>query len=223
MTWTHLDLDCASKRTWQRKIAAGEIPSKLDGEGRRLVWIDPAPTPGWTVELEAKIDLLLERVEGQAPALKGEVLSPPAPVQEASTAALRASPGEASRRKRRSWVADLLGATRTARGLDQRRWPSTRGRATRCLALDQRTQEAPTADSAADRGDGRADRQRPRRRRAEQGGSVMDNFATEMLFGLIAGSAVVGTAYLKVIAHALNRIADQGAPPVRGDGEQRAA
>jgi len=51
----------------------------------------------------------------------------------------------------------------------------------------------------------------------------MDNFATEMLFGLIAGSAVVGTAYLKVIAHALNRIADQGAPPVRGDGEQRAA
>ena len=77
MTWTHLDLDCASKRTWQRKIAAGEIPSKLDGEGRRLVWIDPAPTPGWTVELEAKIDLLLERVEGQAPALKGEVLSPP--------------------------------------------------------------------------------------------------------------------------------------------------
>jgi hypothetical protein len=62
MSWTALnELPGSSRRTWQRKIAAGELPSKIDPTtGRKLVWADPAPQPSWAVELEAKIDRLLE-------------------------------------------------------------------------------------------------------------------------------------------------------------------
>jgi len=80
MSWTDLDTAAeirgCSRRTLERAIAAGTVPARFTDSGAREVWTAPMNSPAWAVALEAKVDLLLEKIEAQAPAPKPQVQSP---------------------------------------------------------------------------------------------------------------------------------------------------